>query len=86
MKKMLAGLLVLLVLVSSLIVFIPVYLIRPFVPQTASDLGVSYALRSREPASDPGGAGSGRCSAPIPSGNPQRAAFAELAWQSRGSC
>ena len=38
MKKVLGGLLVLLVLTSSLIVFIPVYLIRPFVPQTASDL------------------------------------------------
>ncbi len=49
MKKVLCGLLVLLVLVSSLIVFIPVYLIRPFAPQTASDLEVSYALRSMSP-------------------------------------
>ena len=49
MKKVLGGLLVLLVLTSSLIVFIPAYLIRPFVPQTASDLAVSYALRSASP-------------------------------------
>ena len=49
MKKVLGGLLVLLVLTSSLIVFIPVYLIRPYVPQTASDLGVSYALRTMSP-------------------------------------
>ena len=49
MKKVLCGLLVLLVLVSSLIVFIPVYLIRPFAPQTASDLDVSYALRRASP-------------------------------------
>jgi Protein of unknown function (DUF3179) len=49
MKKVLGGTLVLLVLASFLVVFIPVYLIRPFAPQTASDLNVSYSLRSASP-------------------------------------
>ena len=49
MKKVLGGILVLLVLASSLVVFIPAYLIRPFAPQTPSDLGLSYALRSASP-------------------------------------
>ena len=49
MKKLLSGILVLLVVSSLLIVFIPVYLIRPFSPQTASDLEVSYTLRSVSP-------------------------------------
>ena len=49
MKKVLSGVLILLVLASFLIVFIPVYLIRPFAPQTASDLDVSYSLRSASP-------------------------------------
>jgi hypothetical protein len=49
MKKVLGALLVLIVLSSFLVVFIPVYLIRPFAPQTASDLDVSYSLRSASP-------------------------------------
>jgi Protein of unknown function (DUF3179) len=49
MKKVFGGMLILLVLSSLLIVFIPVYLIRPFAPQTTSDLNVSYALRSASP-------------------------------------
>ena len=49
MKKMFCGLLLLLVLTSFLVVFIPAYLIRPFAPQTASDLDVSYSLRSASP-------------------------------------
>ena len=49
MKKVLSAVLVLLVLGSFLIVFIPAYLIRPFAPQTASDLDISYALRSASP-------------------------------------
>ena len=49
MNRVLSGVLILLVLASSLIVFIPVYLIRPFAPQTASDLDVSYSLRSSSP-------------------------------------
>src|SRR5258706_6415030 len=49
MKKTLSTVLVLLVLASFLVVFIPVYLIRPFAPQTASDLKASYALRSASP-------------------------------------
>jgi len=49
MKKLLSGILVLLVVSSLLIVFIPVYLIRPFSPQTPSDLEVSYTLRSVSP-------------------------------------
>lgn len=50
MKKLFGSTLVLLVLASFLIVFIPVYLIRPFAPQTAPDLDVSYALRSVSPS------------------------------------
>jgi hypothetical protein len=49
MKKVFSGVLVLLLLGSFLVVFIPAYLIRPFAPQTASDLDVSYALRSASP-------------------------------------
>ena len=49
MKKVFSALLVLIVLSSFLVVFIPVYLIRPFAPQTASDLDVSYTLRSTSP-------------------------------------
>jgi len=49
MKKVLSGALVLLLLGSFLVVFIPAYLIQPFAPQTASDLDVSYALRSASP-------------------------------------
>jgi hypothetical protein len=49
MKKLLSGILVLLVVSSLLIVLIPVYLIRPFSPQTASDLEVSYTLRNVSP-------------------------------------
>jgi len=49
MKKVLGALLVLIVLSSFLVVFIPVYLIRPFAPQTASDLDVSFSLRSASP-------------------------------------
>ena len=49
MKKVLSSVLILLVLASFLIVFIPAYLIRPFAPQTASDLDVSYSLRSASP-------------------------------------
>jgi uncharacterized protein DUF3179 len=49
MKKVICGLLILLVAASFLLVFIPVYLIRPFAPQTARDLEVSYALRSVSP-------------------------------------
>ena len=49
MKKVLSALLVLIVLSSFLVVFIPAYLIRPFAPQTASDLEVSYTLRSVSP-------------------------------------
>jgi hypothetical protein len=49
MKKVISGLLILLVVGSFLLVFIPVYLIRPFAPQTARDLEVSYTLRSVSP-------------------------------------
>jgi uncharacterized BrkB/YihY/UPF0761 family membrane protein len=49
MNKLLGGVLVLFVLASSLVVFIPAYLIRPFAPQTAADLDVSYSLRSASP-------------------------------------
>ena len=49
MKKLLGATLVLLVLASFLVVFIPVYLIRPFVPQTASGVELSYSLRSASP-------------------------------------
>ena len=49
MKKVLGALLVLIVLSSFLVVFIPVYLIRPFAPQTASDLDISFSLRSGSP-------------------------------------
>ena len=49
MKKVLSALLVLIVLSSTLVVLIPVYLIRPFAPQTASDLAISYSLRSVSP-------------------------------------
>ena len=49
MKKVLGALLVLIVLSSFLVVFIPVYLIRPFAPQTASDLDTSFFLRSASP-------------------------------------
>jgi Protein of unknown function (DUF3179) len=50
MKKVLCITLALLVFISFLMVFIPVYLIRPYAPQTAADLDVSYALRSASPA------------------------------------
>ena len=49
MKRLLSTVLALLVLASFLMVFIPAYLIRPYAPQTASDLDVSYALRSVSP-------------------------------------
>lgn len=49
MKKVLSGVLILLIVASFLLVFIPAYLIRPFAPQTALDLEVSYALRSVSP-------------------------------------
>ena len=49
MKKVFSALLVLIVLSAFLVVFIPVYLIRPFAPQTASELDVSYKLRSASP-------------------------------------
>src|SRR5262245_41529507 len=48
-KQLRRVLLVLMVLGSLLIVTIPVYLIRPFAPQTASHLNISYALRSASP-------------------------------------
>lgn len=50
MKKLFGCTLFLLVLASFLIVFIPVYLIRPFTPQTGLHLDVSYALRSASPS------------------------------------
>jgi hypothetical protein len=50
MKKALGWLLALLVIGSLLVVFIPAYLIRPFVPQTQPDLDLSYTLRSLSPS------------------------------------
>lgn len=48
-RRLLAALLVILTLGSFLLVFIPAYLIRPFVAQSSRSLTIAFALRSVSP-------------------------------------
>ena len=50
MKRLLSVFLILLTLVSLSLIFIPAFLIRPFVAQSSTGLLLSYRLRSLNPA------------------------------------